>query len=183
MACKDVTMNQLPKCRSFWIANPTGHTNNLSGKFPLYGYNATGRPISWQIHHRPLKLTWELVLFVYKDISDSLFWIDHNSFLCTKQCETHDVSILAGPFCVCLMWMIRADSVENPKQGYSPWARRQTSTAKIKQNIRCTHEVCKQTYSWGPVHLCHRVLDLWNSSVKVQKPYLVLVYWNLEKET
>ncbi len=25
-------------------------------------------------------------------------------------------------------------------------------------NIRCTHEVCKQTYSWGPVHFCHRPL-------------------------
>ncbi len=25
-------------------------------------------------------------------------------------------------------------------------------------NIRCTHEICKQTYSWGQVHFCHRPL-------------------------
>ncbi len=28
----------------------------------------------------------------------------------------------------------------------------------VKGNIRCTHEVCKQTYSWGPVHFCNRPL-------------------------
>ena len=33
---------------------------------------------------------------------------------------------------------------------------------KLKQNIRCSHEVCKQTYSWGCQ--CIFVVDLCNTN-------------------
>ncbi len=36
------------------VPNTRGHTSNLWGKCPLYGGNATGRLISWEIHYRPL---------------------------------------------------------------------------------------------------------------------------------
>ncbi len=38
------------------VPNPKGHTSHLWPKCPLYGCNATGRLISWEIHYRPLIL-------------------------------------------------------------------------------------------------------------------------------
>ncbi len=36
--------------------------------------------------------------------------------------------VLVSPFGVCVMWTIKADFVENPKEGYSPGAWRHAST-------------------------------------------------------
>ncbi len=33
-----------------------------------------------------------------------------------------------------------------------------TSETILENNVWRTHEVCEQTYSWGPVHFCHRPL-------------------------
>ncbi len=42
------------------VPNTKGHTSNLLGKCPLYGGNATGRLISWEIHYRPLHTVYKL---------------------------------------------------------------------------------------------------------------------------
>ncbi len=48
------------------VSNSTGHTSNLWQKCPLYkGCNATGRPISWEIHYRPFESSDRTLLVLF----------------------------------------------------------------------------------------------------------------------
>ncbi len=64
------------------VSNPTGHTSNLWGKCPLYGCNAMGRLISWEIHYKPLSfeggLAWDGALS--KHGSEALVLFRDSSF-------------------------------------------------------------------------------------------------------
>ncbi len=46
-----------------------------------------------------------------------------------------------------------------------------------KKNIWSTHEVCKQTYSWWPVHNCHRHLYDLSTCMLAQAECRAKVFW------